>query len=155
MSRWAPPVLVVALACACSDVPARIESRSLANEISRSPERFIILAVGIDPGAFLTHAGSTPRGYVASTPYEMTSRARQLMRSLESEYRMRQVGAWPIEPLHLHCVVLEIPADADRTRLLTKLSRDPRISLAQPLQTFATRTGDSTVRKDGPLTITK
>jgi hypothetical protein len=52
------------------------------------------------------------------------------------------VSAWPIEPLNMHCVVLEIPAGADRMILLTKLSRDPRISLAQPLQTFATRTGD-------------
>jgi hypothetical protein len=155
MSRWASPVLMVALACACSDVPVRIELRSLANEISQSPERFIILAVDIDPGAFLTRAGSTPRGYVASTPYEMTSRARRVMRSLESEYGLRQVGAWPIEPLHMHCVVLEIPADADRVSLLTKLSRDPRISLAQPLQTFATRTEDATIRKGGPLTITK
>jgi hypothetical protein len=122
MSRWAPPVLLVALASACGNGPVRIESRALANEISQSPERFIILAVDIDPG------------------YEPTSRARQLMRSLESEYGLREVGAWPIEPLHMHCVVLEIPADTDRVSLLTKLSRDPRISLAQPLQTFATRT---------------
>jgi hypothetical protein len=126
MSRWAPPVLMVALASACGNVAVRMESRSLADEVSQSPERFIILAVDIDPA------------------YERTTPARQVMRSLESEYGLREVGAWPIEPLHMHCVVLKIPADADRVSLLTKLSRDPRISLAQPLQTFATRSEDST-----------
>jgi hypothetical protein len=155
MSRWAPPVLMVALASACGNVAVRIESRSLADEVSQSPERFIILAADIDPGAFSTHAGNAPRGHLTSTPYEATTRARQVMRSLESEYRLREVGAWPIEPLHMHCVVLEIPADADRVSLLTKLSRDPRISLAQPLQTFATRTEDSTISRGDAIKITK
>jgi hypothetical protein len=155
MSRWAPPVLMVALASACGNIPVRIESRSLANEVSQSPERFIILAVDIYPGTFSTHAGNAPGDYVTSTPYEVISRARQVMRSLESEYGLREVGVWPIEPLHMHCVVLEIPADADRVSLLTKLSRDPRISLAQPLQTFATRSDGATIRMGGPLTITK
>jgi hypothetical protein len=138
MSRWAPPVLLVGLTCACSNM-VRLESHPLANTVSQSPERFIIAAVDIDATVILPGAGSTPRGYDAITAYEVTSRARQVMRSLESEYGLREVSAWPIEPLHMHCVVLEIPAGADRVSLLTKLSHDPRIRLAQPLQTFATR----------------
>ena len=31
------------------------------------------------------------------------------MRSLEDEYGLREVSAWPIEPLHMHCAVLQIP----------------------------------------------
>jgi subtilisin family serine protease len=50
------------------------------------------------------------------------------------------VNAWPIEPLHIHCAVLEIPSGADRNSLLAALSKDRRIELTQPLQTFATRT---------------
>lgn len=133
MSRWAPSVLMVGLTCACSNIPVRIESRALADHVSESPERFIIVAVEIDAAGILAHAGSTPRG---------RTRARQVMHSLEGEYGLREVGAWPIEPLHMQGVVLEIPAGADRVSLLTKLARDPRISLAQPLQTFATRTED-------------
>lgn len=144
MNRWAPTVFMVGLACACSNM-VRIESHSVANQVSQSPERFVIVAVDIGPRTFLARAGSATRGYDTIRAHEATTRARQVMRSLEGEYGLREVGAWPIAPLHMHCVVLEIPADADRVSLLTKLSRDPRISLAQPLQTFATRTEDSTV----------
>jgi hypothetical protein len=140
MSRWAPPILMVGLTCACSVIPVRIASRALPTQVSQSPERFIIVAVDLDAAALLPHAGSTPRGYDTLTTYEMTSRARQVMRSLEGAHGLREVSAWPIEPLQVHCVVLEIPAGADRVSLLTKLSRDPRIRLAQPLQTFATPT---------------
>jgi len=146
MSRWAPAISIVALACACSNTPVRIEPGALAggishsDGISHSPDRFIIAAVDNDPAAPLARAGTTPRGYDTITVYGPTSHARKLMRSLEEDYGLREVNAWPIEPLHMHCAVLEIPEGADRAALLDKLSHDPRIKLAQPLQTFATRT---------------
>jgi subtilisin family serine protease len=140
--RWAPPILLLASLCACSSSPVRIEPRALGSEVSESPDRFIIAAIDNDPVAFAGRAGSTPRGYDTITVYASSARARQLMRSIEGEYGLREVSAWPIEPLHMHCVVLKIPDGADRVSLLAKLSSDPRIRLAQPLQTFATRTED-------------
>jgi subtilisin family serine protease len=62
------------------------------------------------------------------------------MRSLEHDYGLREVNAWPIKPLHLHCAVLEVPKGTDRDTLLATLAHDQRVKLAQPLQTFATRT---------------
>jgi hypothetical protein len=62
------------------------------------------------------------------------------MLAVEKEYGLREVNAWPIKALNLHCAVLEIPADGDRSALLAALSKDKRIKLTQPLQTFATRT---------------
>ncbi len=62
------------------------------------------------------------------------------MRALEKQYGLREVNAWPIEPLHIHCAVLEIPSGADRNTLLAALAKDQRVKLTQPLQTFATRT---------------
>jgi hypothetical protein len=61
------------------------------------------------------------------------------MRAIEQDYGLHESSAWPIEPLHMHCAVLQIPEGADRESVLVRLSRDPRIKLAQPLQTFATR----------------
>lgn len=142
MRRWEPAVLLVALACACSNAPVRIESRALGNQVSQSPERYIIAGVDNDPVAFLARAGSTPRGYDTIGTYAATPRARQVMRSLEDEYGLSEVSGWPIEPLHMHCVVLKIPDGADRSSLLAKLSTDPRVKLAQPLQTFATRAAE-------------
>lgn len=140
MRRWAPAILIVASASACSNTPVRIESHALANPPPQSSERFIIAAVDNDSAEFLAHAGSTPRGYDTITVYGPSSSAIQMMHSLESDYGLREVSAWPIEPLHMHCAVLQLPDGSDRAAVLAKLSHDPRIKLAQPLQNFATRT---------------
>jgi Subtilase family len=141
MKPWAP-LLLAMMACACSNTPVRIESQALADQVSRSPDHFIIAAVNNDPGTFLARAGSTPRGYDTIAAYGPSVTARQMMRALENDYGLREVSAWPIEPLHMHCAVLEIPDGADRTMLLAALAHDQRIKLAQPLQSFATRTQD-------------
>jgi hypothetical protein len=140
MTRWAA-LVIVALGCgACSSAPVRIESHALPNPASEPADRFIIAAVDNGSAAFFAGAGSTPHGYDTLTTYGPSSQARQLMRSLEQDYGLREVSAWPIEPLHLHCAVLQVPEGTDRAKLLATLSHDRRIMLAEPLQTFATRT---------------
>lgn len=141
MRRWAP-LLLAFMACACSNTPVRIESRALADQMSRSPEHFLIAAVNNDAGVFVSRAGSTPRGYDTIAGYGPSTAARRMMRSLENDYGLREVSAWPIEPLHMHCAVLEIPDGRDRGAVLAALAHDQRITLAQPLQSFATRTQD-------------
>jgi subtilisin family serine protease len=144
--RWAL-VLLIAVTSACGGTPLRIESRSLGNQVGESPERFIIVAVANEPTTYVARAGATPRGYDAAVDYGPTIHARQLMRALAKEYALTEVSAWPIDALHLHCAVLEVPAGVDRKALLTELSKDPRIKLTQPLQTFATLTDG--VKTDG------
>jgi subtilisin family serine protease len=138
--RWALICLVGLLVGACSEAPIRIDSRALGDQESQSPDRFIVLAVQSEATAFVAQAGGTPRGYDAAVDYGPTVRARQTMRAVEKEYGLREVNAWPIQALNLHCAVLEIPPAADRAALLAALSKDKRIKLTQPLQTFATRT---------------
>jgi hypothetical protein len=142
MIRW--PILAVALllASACSSSPVRIESRALGDQVSESPDRFIIVAVENAPTAYVAHAGSTPRGYDAVANYGPSSHALETMRAVEHEYGLHEVNAWPIEPLNVHCAVLEIPTGIDRNTLLAELAKDHRVKLTQPLQTFATRTED-------------
>ena len=138
--RRLAPLLLCLMVCACSNTPVRIESRALADQISRSPEHFIIAAVDNEPAPFVARAGSTPRGYDSIGTYGPTPAARQMMRALENDYGLREVSAWPIEPLHMHCAVLEVPEGSDRPAILEALTHDRRIKLAQPLQSFATRT---------------
>ncbi|MEP6547024.1 MAG: S8 family serine peptidase [Gammaproteobacteria bacterium] len=142
MTRWWVPGLLVLAACACSNTPVRIESRALADQVSQSPDHFIIAAVDNEPAGFAARAGSTPRGYDSMATYGPSPAARQVMRALESDYGLREVSAWPIEPLHMHCAVLEVPEGTDRGTVLSALAHDRRIKLAQPLQSFATRTDD-------------
>jgi subtilisin family serine protease len=144
MIRWAPhwavlcTVLIAAAGCSTNTV--RIDSRALGNSPTQSPDRFIIVAVANTPAAFVAHAGGTPRGYDVVADYGATAPARQAMRAVEREYGLREVNAWPIGPLNIHCAVLEIPSGADRDALLASLAKDKRVTLTQPLQTFATRT---------------
>jgi hypothetical protein len=139
MSRWAAVCLAL-MVSACSNAPVKIQSRALADQYARSPEHFIIAAVDNDPAVFVARAGGTPRGYDSIAIYGPSLAARQMMRALENEYGLREVSAWPIDPLHMHCAVLEIPDGTDRNTLLAALALDRRIKLAEPLQSFATRT---------------
>jgi Subtilase family len=138
--KWWPMLPLAFMACACSSSPVRIESRALADQVSKSPEHFIIAAVDNDSAVVMAHAGSSPRGYDGITGYGPSPSARQMMHSLENEYGLREVSAWPIAPLHMHCAVLEVPEGVDRRTLLAAMTQDKRIKLAQPLQSFATRT---------------
>jgi subtilisin family serine protease len=133
---------IIALASACSSAPVRIDSRALGDQVSLSSDRYIIVAVDNVPAAYVAHAGSTPHGYDAVADYGATARARETLHAVEREYGLREVNAWPIGPLQIHCAVLEIPSGADRSQLLAALSKDQRVKLTQPLQTFATRTED-------------
>ncbi|MEA3176209.1 MAG: hypothetical protein QOF42_3620, partial [Gammaproteobacteria bacterium] len=142
MMRWATLAAVGVLMSACNGgPPVRIDSRALGNNVSGSPERYIIAAVENQPSAYVASAGSTPRGYDDVADYGPSAQARSVMRQLELDYGLKEVSAWPIEPLHMHCAVLEVPAGKDRNTLLAELSRDKRVKLTQPMQTFATRTG--------------
>jgi subtilase family protein len=131
---------LIALASACSSAPVRIDSRALGDQASLSSDRYIIVAVDNVPAAYVANAGGTPRGYDAVADYGATARARETLHAVEREYGLREVNAWPIGPLQIHCAVLEIPSGADRGQLLAALSKDRRVKLTQPLQTFATRT---------------
>lgn len=140
MSRLTGCLLVAASLAACGSSPVRIDSRAFSDQVTQSPDRYIIAAVSNEAVAFMAHAGSTPRGYDTLSAYGPTARARRLMHELESDYMLREVSAWPIESLHMHCAVLEVPAGTDREALLAKLSHDHRVALTQPVQTFAMRT---------------
>src|SRR5580704_12722451 len=142
MIRWATLGALLALASACSSAPVRIDSRALGNQVSLSSDRYIIVAVDNVPAAYVAHAGGTPRGYDAVANYGASAPAREALHAVEREYGLREVNAWPIGPLQIHCAVLEIPSGADRGELLAVLSKDRRVKLTQPLQTFATRTQD-------------
>ena len=142
MSRWPAPLFLAAFLSACAGRPVLIESKALADPNPGATDRFIIAAVDNRPAAVLARAGSTPRGYDTLAAYGPTSDAQKVMRSLEADYGLREMNAWPIDPLHLHCAVLKLPDGVDRAALLDKLSHDKRITLAQPLQTFATRSDE-------------
>jgi subtilisin family serine protease len=134
--------LVIAGLCACSGTRVAMEARAEAGKLTDDPDRYIVAGVDNDASTDAGHAGSSPRGYDGLAAYGPTPHAQRLLRGLEREYGMREITAWPIAPLHMHCAVLEIPAGADREAVLAALTQDRRVRIAQPLQTFATQTSN-------------
>ena len=139
MRSWLAAMLLGALVGGCANLPARMESKALAQTPTGTSDRLIIAAVDNRPEAFVARAGSTPRGYDAIAPYGPTSSAEKTMRALEADYGVSEVNAWPIEPLHMHCAVLRLPDGADRAALMAAMAHDERVRLVQPLQLFVTR----------------
>jgi hypothetical protein len=142
MKYWPLAALVIAGLCACSGTRMAVEARAGAGALTDDPDRYIVAGVDNDAGSAAGHAGSSPRGYDGLAAYGPTPQAQRLLRGLEREYGMREITAWPIAPLHMHCAVLEIPAGADRAAVLAALTQDRRVRIAQPLQTFATQTSN-------------
>lgn len=124
----------------CTAVSPRIESRALDAQSFGSSDRLIVAGVDNEVAPSLGHVGSTPRGYDRLTGYAPSAAARSRLRAVADQYGLQEVRAWPVQPLHMYCAVLEIPPGADRTALLAALVQDQRVILAQPLQMFATRT---------------
>lgn len=135
--RPAAHVLAVCL-CACS-ATRLVDDPGLAQPLGDGPDRYIIAGIDNDLEPNAGHAASTPRGYDLIGVYGPSSRAVRQLAELERAYGLKEVRAWPIAPLHMHCAVLAIPPGADRAALLAELTRDPRIRIAQPLQTFTTQ----------------
>jgi len=139
---------VMVLLAGCSSLGARTtpEVDAATLDMRSNPERYILVTVDNEPWAMQTRAGSTTRGYDTAVRYKVSSRALATVQQLSTAYRLREVNAWPIPALRVHCVVFELPGEAEREAVLARLRGEPGVRLAQPLQTFATAssTADST-----------
>lgn len=131
---WLVSTFTLVAACSAAAGPP-IDQAAL----SASSDRFIVAGIDNAMPVMTARAGSSPRGYDGIVRYGPSPRARHTLKAVEHDYGLREINAWPIEALHMHCAVLRIPEGAERDDLLAKLRNDPRVRLAQPLQTFQTR----------------
>jgi subtilisin family serine protease len=104
--------------------------------------QFVVVTFANDPYRPPARAGSTGRRYAGGS-YGLAQGARNNAQRVAATYSLRQVASWPIKELGVHCVVYEIPDSRSITEVLATLTRDPRITLAQPLQEFHTLTSET------------
>jgi hypothetical protein len=104
------------------------------------PSKFVVVTVRNDPRPLATRAGATLRGYDSAGLYGVTSAARATVLAISKDYRLREVSAWPIAALRVHCIVFRVPEDAVPVQMIARLANDPRVDSAQPLNQFATET---------------
>ncbi|GLU31301.1 serine protease [Trinickia caryophylli] len=101
-------------------------------------DRMVVIAVDNPSESVPVMAGTTAGGYSSPPGYVAYGSARATMATLAKDYRLQEVTAWPILPLHVHCAVLEAADARARDEILAKLAHDRRVRLAEPLQSFHT-----------------
>ncbi|HZP13775.1 MAG TPA: S8 family serine peptidase [Nevskiaceae bacterium] len=135
-SRWI--ALATSILTACASAPVSITPPAAITQMQTQPDRLIVVAVANPTDSAAPRAGSTLRGYDAVPRYAVSGEARATLADLMRAYDLREVAAWPIVPLSLHCAVLEVAPRASRDEVIQRLTHDPRVRVAQPLQTFST-----------------
>jgi hypothetical protein len=133
-------LLTAAAACVvgCASTAAGLLSPPLPQSARTQPEQYLLVTVRNEPAPLPGRAGSTLRGYDGAASYAVSGAARSLARALAADYNMQEVTGWPIAALRVHCIVYRIAPGETRGGLLERLAVDPRVQLAQPLQSFAT-----------------
>jgi subtilisin family serine protease len=104
------------------------------------PGRFVVITVRNQPQPAVATPGSTPRGYAAAGVYGVGAGARSVTQSLERDYRLQEVSAWPIESLRVNCIVMRLPDLTARATVIAKLAHDARVESVEPLNQFTTQT---------------
>lgn len=129
------PALVLS---ACATQPTTDRGAAWLNEAD--PERLIVITLRNVGTMSAPRAGSTARSYAAQSQYAIAPATQARARAVAARYKLREVTAWPIGLLGVHCLVYEMPGNVERAALLDRLRRDPRVESAQPLNSFKTLT---------------
>lgn len=111
--------------------------------LEENSSRLIVVTLRNDAAPTIPSAGSTGRAYNAPSLYSLAPATRSSAKAVAAAHGLREVSAWPIGLLGVHCIVFELPSGADRTEVLERLRRDRRIESAQPYQSFTTLTTTS------------
>lgn len=121
-------LLACALCCCASAVQASDAGANL--------DRHIIVAIAerADPAPL---PATTARGYASLPSYSGSARNRLTSAEIARDHQLVEIAAWNIDLLRVHCMLFEMPADAERESLLARLRRDRRVMLAQPQQSFS------------------
>lgn len=129
---------------------AMLRTPELPSQARADPARFVVITVRNEPEPAVATPGSTPRGYGGTGVYQVSASARATVHSLERDYRLHEVSAWPIESLRVHCVVVRLPDLTPRSTLIAQLTRDSRVESVQPLNQFTTDTDSSAGESNAP-----
>lgn len=131
-------VLLVAAFFLAACAAPQLRPTSGAPTAQLDPARLVVVTVANRSGLGLRFAGSTWRGWDMGGGYQIAAEADGATSDLASDYGLQTVDAWPIALLRVHCLVFQIPTGESREALLHRLSADPRVESAQPLNVFGT-----------------
>jgi subtilisin family serine protease len=126
------------LVSACATVNTQ-QAKPIPDQARADTSRYIVVTLRNDPRAQAEHPGSTTRGYDAAGRYGVTGLAAQQAHALERQYGLREVSAWPIATLHVHCIMFELSGATTREAMVAQLASDHRVESVQPLNAFTSQ----------------
>ena len=127
-------VAPLALLAGCATSTPRSGSISAAE--SGPPGQQILVTLEETRSPPLRRPGSSSRGYVDSSGYMVSERTRRTAARLARDYDLALRQGWPIRPLNVYCVVLEVPAELPIEDVIARLAEDARVESVQPMQEF-------------------
>jgi len=107
-----------------------------APTLSVSAERLVVVTVRNPLAPGVRGAGSTWRGWDWGGQYQRSGVVEREASELAGDYGLREVDAWPIRVLDVHCVVYALEAGQSKEAVLRQLGGDPRVESVQPLYEF-------------------
>ncbi len=138
-------LLLSVLATACTTA-ATLQADPMPAQARVEAGRYVVVTLRNEPGAQAEHPGSTPRGYDTAGQYGVTAAARLQGRALARDFGLREISAWPIAALHVHCIMFQLPGAATRATMISQLSLDRRVESVQPLNEFTTESEPEPLR---------
>jgi hypothetical protein len=129
-------LLLLAALLGCAGPPPLTAGAALDDTVRAHPEQHVVVTVRNAAAPPLPNAASTLRGYGGQGGYRAGAQALQAARRIASTHGLREVAAWPIELLGVHCLVYALPPAAAPAAVLAALQQDPDVETAQPLAAF-------------------
>jgi hypothetical protein len=108
--------------------------------------RVLVVTVNNQPATMEPRAGSTRPDYLISS-YTVSNEARAVVKALAHDYRLSEVSAWTISPLHAYCVVFRAATTDRMLEAITQLQYDPRVLSAEPLHEYQVQSSNPTAAK--------
>src|SRR5262245_16064076 len=131
---------LAALAFAVSGAAVAAAPALTPPEVRSAPGQFVVVAVSNPVTGRPAAVGGTAHGYGTTSNYRVSATASSIIRDLARQYSLTPVSEWPIEQLHVHCVLFRIPPGTTREAVIEKLSTDKRVLIVQPLNEFESAT---------------
>jgi hypothetical protein len=138
--------LSIALASACSMLGCTMHPAPLPADARTNPAPFLIVTLNSVPGGLRTAPGSSAPRYDGAGPYDVSAETRNAVHALERDYGLREVSAWPIPALHVHCVVFRVPPTQTPSSAIARLLRDARVQSVQILNQFESQGETANIR---------
>lgn len=76
------------------------------------------------------------RQIIVALPDRLRAEWPAIARDLQTQYRLRPVGEFPLTSIGVQCLVFQVPADQPLDTVIAKLKTDPRVELVQTNQSF-------------------